>query len=40
MYALLSVLIESDWNLKFVSEWNYTTAVLVLIESDWNLKTF
>ena len=35
----LSVLIESDWNLKtFV--WNkVTNQNEVLIESDWNLKT-
>ena len=34
----LKVLIESDWNLKFLSLPPVTAAKSVLIESDWNLK--
>ena len=32
------VLIESDWNLKYVKAVTYETDYDVLIESDWNLK--
>ena len=35
----ISVLIESDWNLKDVAPNGYYRVTLVLIESDWNLKT-
>ena len=34
----LSVLIESDWNLKDADSLRGIGAILVLIESDWNLK--
>ena len=34
----LSVLIESDWNLKYMEVFEYTRKGAVLIESDWNLK--
>ena len=34
----LSVLIESDWNLKHEQTHVHTAFPLVLIESDWNLK--
>ena len=33
------VLIESDWNLKTYTVWEYTVLIEVLIESDWNLKS-
>ena len=33
-----SVLIESDWNLKFFFHQKNRLASKVLIESDWNLK--
>ena len=34
------VLIESDWNLKYMSKnWSIVLAY-VLIESDWNLKVY
>ena len=36
----VSVLIESDWNLKNVSCSAFAISVMVLIESDWNLKGF
>ena len=36
----VSVLIESDWNLKNVSCSAFAISVMVLIESDWNLKYF
>ena len=32
------VLIESDWNLKYMEVFEYTRKGAVLIESDWNLK--
>ena len=32
------VLIESDWNLKYIQEINFCKPTQVLIESDWNLK--
>ena len=34
----LSVLIESDWNLKVVEPPPTFVGIMVLIESDWNLK--
>ena len=34
-----SVLIESDWNLKWVFIVGEHVVLFVLIESDWNLKT-
>ena len=33
-----TVLIESDWNLKFFKELTEQGTQYVLIESDWNLK--
>ena len=33
-----TVLIESDWNLKFDTLSLIASALTVLIESDWNLK--
>ena len=35
-----SVLIESDWNLKFAIQLSLVMSNMVLIESDWNLKIF
>ena len=32
------VLIESDWNLKMQSHFQWSCSLDVLIESDWNLK--
>ena len=34
----MSVLIESDWNLKLLKASFSLAASFVLIESDWNLK--
>ena len=34
----VSVLIESDWNLKPEAKWRKNKGHSVLIESDWNLK--
>ena len=34
------VLIESDWNLKYLLIITYDLTLDVLIESDWNLKCF
>ena len=34
----MEVLIESDWNLKWLCTVLYHTGCQVLIESDWNLK--
>ena len=36
--AKQKVLIESDWNLKWLCTVLYHTGCQVLIESDWNLK--
>ena len=33
-----SVLIESDWNLKYIWTIKNGRFLIVLIESDWNLK--
>ena len=38
--ALKRVLIESDWNLKWIFIRPLDHRNSVLIESDWNLKTF
>ena len=35
---VLRVLIESDWNLKYIIRPFLNVYVVVLIESDWNLK--
>ena len=34
----LKVLIESDWNLKYIAINRTPPRLAVLIESDWNLK--
>ena len=38
MHKSKKVLIESDWNLKWVECYGYLFEQVVLIESDWNLK--
>ena len=40
MKAWSIVLIESDWNLKYIENHQYSKKKQVLIESDWNLKFF
>ena len=34
----VGVLIESDWNLKYMAKFADQEMINVLIESDWNLK--
>ena len=36
----ITVLIESDWNLKFNTARPASVKETVLIESDWNLRIF
>ncbi len=36
-YSLLTILIESQWNLNHYEEVNELTSVIILIESQWNL---
>ena len=38
--GLVIVLIESDWNLKDMTQLELDSEVYVLIESDWNLKYY
>ena len=38
IYTRVTVLIESDWNLKLEYRLNIAASIAVLIESDWNLK--